>query len=186
MLINAPRSCICGNAEVSAIAGTILLIIPIIIRIFIMITIVKGTGTKLVYIITTTIIHIAAAVKILNLSILSLNFPTSGIIIKEDIPPTIKRIGSWWYEIFRLFTAKALPHGIIIKPPSESKAVAKKPMRYCWFLMVCHRWVNAFLSFFNSRCFVTGLSLSITVIHVIVANPTIMIKGDCQPQWFAM
>ena len=95
MLMNAPLSCILGNADTSAIAGTILLIIPIIIKIFISITIAKGTGVRLVYTITTMVIHIADAVKTLNLSTLSLNLPTKGIIINEDTPLTIKRKGSW-------------------------------------------------------------------------------------------
>ena len=76
-----------------------------------------------------TIIKIAATVNNFTLSILSLNLPTNGIMISAAMPLAINKIGSCSYDTCKLFTAKALPHGIIMKPPIDSNAVNKKPVR---------------------------------------------------------
>jgi hypothetical protein len=75
------------------------------------------------------IIHTEAITNNLYLSILSLSLPTNGIMINEAMPLTMNNKGSWCGVTCRLLMAKALPKGIIIKPPIDSKAVAVKPTR---------------------------------------------------------
>jgi hypothetical protein len=64
-----------------------------------------------------------------NLSMRSAIRPTSGIIRRELHPETINNRGNCSCVTPRLLTAKALLKGIIINPPIDRKAVAKKPMR---------------------------------------------------------
>ncbi len=67
--------------------------------------------------------------------------------ISVDKPAIIKIRGNCSSVILRLLIAKALPKGINIKPPTERMAVAAKPMRYSFLLIVCIKCCNGLFSF---------------------------------------
>jgi hypothetical protein len=62
------------------------------------------------------------------LLILSLKRPITGIITNELTPDIMYSTGNCALVTCRLLMAKALPNGIIIKPPIDSRAVAVKPI----------------------------------------------------------
>lgn len=128
MLIKAPLSCILGIPVIIIEAGIILDMMPIKSRMLSDIIIQIGTAVKCVYINMKMLAQIVPVTKILNLSYLSHNLPTTGMMIMEEIPVAMKIIGNWLGETFRLLMAKALPNGISRNPPMDKNAVARKPI----------------------------------------------------------
>ena len=146
MLIKAPRSAISGMALVKADDGTILLITPVIMNTFKIITIQKGVSPRLVYTTHMIIIHTEAIANILNLLTRSLRRPIKGITNTEHSPEIMVRLDQFIIANFEVIKCKSISERHHHKSTDRKQCCRSEPYAMFLLIKVCQRCMIAVLS----------------------------------------